>query len=204
MRMLRLICFCMIAGLAAPLGAGVDRVSPSVLTVILDFKGPHSSTSLKEMQRESGHILNSSGVRLDWRMLGEAPFASYRDLVVMTFKGACEYEPAAPTYDELGPLAMTRTTNGEVQPFGEVDCDRVVSSARTAMSGLDYSRADLLIGRAMGRVVAHELVHMLTKSTGHGTEGVAKPSLSGKQLIAGFLPLSAFDIDRLKQERQGR
>lgn len=192
------ICVYLIAGLAVPLGAGVDRVSPSVLTVILDFKGPHSRTSLKEMQRESGRILNSSGVKLDWRMLGEDPFASYSDLVVMTFKGACEYEPAAPIYDELGPLAITRTTNGEVQPFGEVDCDRVVGSARAAMSGSDYARADLLIGRAMGRVVAHELVHMLTKSGQHGTEGVEKAALSGKQLITASLPLSAFDIGRLK------
>jgi len=196
------ICVCLIAGLAVPLGAGVDRVSPSVLTVILDFKGPHSRTSLKEMKRESGQILNSSGVQLDWRMLGEDPFASYNDLVVMTFKGACEFEPAAPLYDELGPLAMTHTTNGEVQPFGEVNCDRVVSSARSAMSGNDYARADMLIGRAMGRVVAHELVHMLTKSGQHGTEGVEKPALSGKQLIAASLPLSAFDIGWLKQERQ--
>jgi hypothetical protein len=198
------ICVCLIAGLAVPLGAGVDRVSPSVLTVILDFKGPHSRTSLNEMKRESGQILRSSGVQLDWRMLGEDPFASYSDLVVMTFKGACEYEPAAPLYDELGPLAMTHTANGEVQPFGEVNCDRVVNSARNAMSGTDYSRADLLIGRAMGRVLVHELVHMLTKSGQHGTEGVEKPSLSGKQLIAASLPLSAFDIDRLKQERRGR
>jgi len=198
------ICVCLIAGLAVPLGAGVDRVSPSVLTVILDFKGPHSRTSLKEMKRESGQILNSSGVQLDWRMLGEDPFASYSDLVVMTFRGACEFEPAAPLYDELGPLAITHTTNGEVQPFGEVNCDRVVNSARSAMSGNDYARADMLIGRAMGRVVAHELVHMLTKSGQHGTEGVEKPALSGKQLIAASLPLSAFDIDRLKQERQVR
>jgi hypothetical protein len=137
-------------------------------------------------------------------MLGEDPFASYSDLVVMTFRGACEFEPAAPIYDELGPLAMTRTTNGEVQPFGEVNCDRVVNSARSAMSGTDYSRADLLIGRAMGRVVAHELVHMLTKSELHGVEGVQRPALSGKQLIAASLPLSAFDIDRLIQERHGR
>jgi hypothetical protein len=198
------ICVCLIAGLAVSLGAGVDRVSPSVLTVILDFKGPHSRTSLKEMKRESGQILSSSGVQLDWRMVGENPFASYSDLVVMTFRGACEFEPAAPLYDELGPLAITHTTNGEVQPFGEVNCDRVVNSARSAMSGNDYARADLLIGRAMGRVVAHELVHMLTKSGQHGTEGVEKPALSGKQLIAASLPLSAFDIDRLKQERQAR
>jgi hypothetical protein len=198
------ICVSLIAGLTVPLGAGVDRVSPSVLTVILDFKGPHSPTSLTEMKRESGQILRSSGVQLEWHMLGEHPDASYRDLVVMTFKGACEYEPAAPIYDELGPLAITRTTDGEVQPFGEVNCDRVVSTARTAMSGLDYSRADLLIGRAMGRVVAHELVHMLTRSEQHGTEGVEKAALSGKQLIAATLPLSLFDIARLKQERQGR
>ena len=189
------------AGLAASLVAGIDKASPSIVTVILDFRGPHSQLSLKEMKRESGLILNSSGVQLDWRILGEDPFASYADLVVMTFKGSCEYEPAAPLYDELGPLAMTRTTNGEVQPFGEVDCNRVVNSVRGAMTGSDYSRTDLLIGRAMGRVVAHELVHMLTKSGTHGTEGVEKPALSGKQLIAAFLPLSAFDVDRLRQER---
>jgi hypothetical protein len=198
------ICVCLIAGLAVSPGAGFDRPSSSVLTVILDFKGPHSPTSLQEMKRESGQILHSSGVQLDWRMLGEDPLAAYSDLVVMTFRGTCEYEPAAPLYDELGPLAMTHTSNGEVQPFGEVNCDRVVGSARTAMTGSDYSRANLLIGRAMGRVVAHELVHMLTKSGQHGTEGVEKPALSGRQLIAASLPLSAFDIARLRRELRGR
>jgi hypothetical protein len=191
-------------GLALSLVAGIDKASPSVLTVILDFKGPHSPASVKEMERESGFILKSSGVKLDWHLLGADPFASYSDLVVMSFKGDCAYEPAAPRYDELGPLtgplAITHTTNGEVQPFGEVDCDRVVNTARTAMTGPDYSRGDMLIGRALGRVVAHELVHMLTKSGTHGREGVEKPALSGKQLIAGVLPLSVFDLDRLKQE----
>lgn len=195
------ICFCLIAALAMPLGAGVDRVSPPVLTVILDFKGPHSRTSLKEMERESGLILRSSGLQLDWHMLGDDPYASYSDLVVMTFKGACQYEPAAPLYDELGPLAITHSVDGEILPFGEVDCDRVVNSARSAMSDADYFRADLLIGRALGRVVAHELVHMVTKSGQHGSEGVEKPALSGRQLIAAELPLSAFDIDRLKRGR---
>jgi hypothetical protein len=156
------------------------------------------------MKRESGLILSSSGVRLDWRVLGEDPSDSYNDLVVMTFKGVCKYESAAPASDELGPLAMTHSVDGEIQPFGEVDCNRVVNSARNAMSSSDYARGDLLVGRAMGRVVAHELVHMLTKSGQHGSEGVEKPALSGKQLIGGYLPLSAFDIDRLKQELRYR
>ncbi len=203
--MLRVASFaCLIAGLAAPLGAGVRLVSPVVLTVILDFKGPHSQTSLSEMKRESGLILSSSGVVLDWRMYGKESAESSHDLVVMTFKGACDFELAPQTDDGPGPLAMAHTVDGAVQPFGEVDCDRVVNAVRNAMSGSDQFRADQLIGRAMGRVVAHELVHMLTKSGQHGVEGVEKPALSGKQLIDGYLPLSALDVDRLKQELQYR
>lgn len=200
------IYFCLIAGLAVPLGAGVGRVSPSVLTVILDFRGPYSRASLKEMEHESGLVLQSSGVRLDWRMLGEDTYASYSALVVMTFRGTCQYEPAAPVDKDypLGPLAMTQSVGGEIQPFGEVNCDRVVNSARNAMMGGDYAQADLLIGRALGRVVTHELVHMITGSAEHGTEGVEKSALSGRQLIAGELPLSAFDVDRVKQRFQYR
>jgi hypothetical protein len=197
----------LIAAAAWPLAAGVEPSSPSLLTVIMEFKGPHSPAALKEMKRESGLILGTTGIKLDWKMPGQDPFASYSDLVVMRFKGSCEFEPAPPRYDELGPigpLATTRTINGEVQPFGEVNCDRVVNSARGAMSQADWARGDLLIGRAMGRVVAHELVHMLTRSGEHGSEGVEKPALSGRQLIAASLPLSAFDIDRLRQERKGR
>jgi hypothetical protein len=194
------ICFCLIIGLTAPLGARLERGEPSVLTVILAFKGPYSRTSLKEMERESGLVLRSSGVHLDWRMLGENPHASYDDVVVMTFNGACEFNAAPATHDELGPLAMTHSVDGKILPFGEVNCDRVISSARTAMSSDDYFRADLLIGRALGRVVTHELVHMLTKSGEHGMEGVEKPALSGRQLIADDLRLSESDIARLKQK----
>jgi hypothetical protein len=172
--------------------------SPSSLTVNLDFKGVHSSLAVGEMQREAAAILLSSGVRLDWSMLNESFGKSFSNLVVMTLKGTCEYEPAPPRYDELGPYAMTKITDGEVQPFGEVDCDRVVSSARTAMSGSDFGRADQLVGRALGRVIAHELVHMITKSTEHGKEGVEEPALSGHQLIAAVLPLSAMDITRVR------
>jgi hypothetical protein len=202
-------CACLIAVFAAlPAPAATPVLPPHPpgfdVTVILDFKGGYSTQARREMQRESAAILHSSGVRLDWKVLEESRGKSYKDLVVMTFRGVCEYEPAPPRYDELGPYATTKTSDGQILPFGEVDCDRVVNSARMAMSGADYDRADLLVGRALGRVVAHELVHMLTKSAEHGTEGVERPALSGRQLIGAFLPLSAFDTKRLKLEFAGR
>jgi hypothetical protein len=200
------ICACLFACVALPSAAApAGRISPdraSDVTVIIDLKGPYSTAAVKEMQREATRIIQTSGLQIDWRRRDEVANAVFNDLVVMTFKGSCTFDPAPPIYDELGPYAVTRTANGEVQPFGEVDCDRVVNSVRTAMFGSDYARAEMLIGRALGRVVAHELVHMLTKSGEHAREGVYKASLSGKQLISASLPLSAMDVDRLRLEHR--
>ncbi len=181
---------------AAPVGT-----VPSDVTVIYDIKGHFSKAALTEMRAEAGRIIGTSGVHLAWQNRSDSVGAVFNDLVVMTFKGSCAFDPAPPIYDETGPYATTRTANGEVQPFGEVDCDRVVNSVRLAMFGEQYARAEILIGRALGRVVAHELVHMLTRSGMHAHEGVQKAALSGRQLIAASLPLSAMDVDRLKQMR---
>jgi hypothetical protein len=197
------ICACLLATIALPIAAMPPSTGADV-TVITNFKNAYSAPAIQAMQREVEQILKASGVSLDWRSRSEAADATFRDLVVMTFKGSCVFNPMPILYDELGPYAITRTTGGEVQPFGEVDCDHVVSSLHSAMSGADYVKADLLLGRALGRVVAHELVHMLTKSKQHGREGVEKAALSARQLISESLPLSAFDIDRLQQERHSR
>ena len=178
-------------------GAATRRVVPTGLTVILDFRGAHSDLSVAEMKHESASILSAAGVKLDWRQRGDAAASAYPDLVVMTFKGACKIDPAvAPAY-EAGPLASTATTNHVIQSFGQVDCDHVAASARSAMFGGDFAHADQLMGRAMGRVVVHEIVHMITQSAQHSHEGVFQEALSGRQLIAPELPLSALDVDHL-------
>jgi hypothetical protein len=84
-----------------------------------------------------------------------------------------------------------------VQPFSEVACDKVTSAVRSAMFGGDFGNADVLLGRALGRVLAHEVVHILSKSSAHGRTGVARTSLSGSQLIAPQLRLETEDLERL-------
>jgi hypothetical protein len=65
------------------------------------------------------------------------------------------------------------------------------------MFGGDYARADQLFGRALGRVLAHEVVHMLTRSGSHSREGVTQRSLTGNQLIAPELRLSKAELAKL-------
>jgi hypothetical protein len=46
-------------------------------------------------------------------------------------------------------------------------------------------------------VVAHELVHILSKSGNHTRDGVEKAALSGKLLIAPDLQLDAAELEKL-------
>lgn len=54
-----------------------------------------------------------------------------------------------------------------------------------------------LFGRALARVMAHEIVHMVGKCAGHSHAGVFRHALSGRQLIADKLELGPEDIARL-------
>src|SRR5579871_576411 len=184
---------------AVALLAAADTRVPARLTVVLDFQGTRSERTVSAMERETEVILKSSGLNLSWRLAADAAQESFDGLVVVRFKGVCKVEPVPYVYDELGPMAFTYSSDGDVQPFTQVSCDKIAATVRSAMWGADFQQADLLLGRALGRVLAHELVHMLTRSGEHGREGVQRPSLSGRELISGSLFLSPADIARLRE-----
>jgi hypothetical protein len=170
------------------------------ITIVLDFQGPRSEQSITEMKREFAGIMKDSAVHFDFQSRSQAEKATSSDeLVVVRFKGKCVFEPVPYLIDERGPMAFTYSTDGSVQPFSEVACDRVTQAMRSAMVGGDFAKADLLLGRALGRVLAHEVVHILTKSGQHGTSGVAKTALSGSQLIAPELRLEPDDLERISE-----
>jgi hypothetical protein len=195
---------CVLFVTACALLASANTRPSSKLTVVLDFQGVRSDQSVTEMERETEGILKASGLHLDWRMAADAVSETFDDLVVVQFKGACKVEPIPYVYDELGPLAFTYSADGTVQPFTQVSCDKVAASVRSAMWGDDFHKADVLFGRALGRVLAHELVHVLTGSGRHGREGVARSALSGKELITGTLLLSPADVARLREIQKSR
>jgi hypothetical protein len=189
---------------AAALAAAAGTRVPAKLTVVLDFQGARSDLTIAAMERETEGIFKTSGVNLDWRLAADASAESFDDLVVVQFKGACKVEAVPYVYDELGPMAFTYSHDGDVQPFTQVSCEKVAASVRSAMWGGDFQKADFLFGRALGRVLAHELVHMLTRSGLHASEGVQRPALSGRELISGSLPLSPSDVARLRELQKSR
>jgi hypothetical protein len=65
------------------------------------------------------------------------------------------------------------------------------------MEGDQRRDGDRLLGRALARVMAHEIVHMIGKCSDHSDSGVFRHALSGRQLIAERLELDPQDIARL-------
>jgi hypothetical protein len=173
------------------------RADGANLTVVVDFDGPQSDRSVQQMKRETEAIFKTAGVHLDWRVRSEVGRGSYENLVMVHFKGKCVLQPDPLLFDERGPFASAYSSDGDVLPFSEVECDHLAASVHSAMWGDDYARPDYLMGRALGRVLAHELVHILTRSAAHGSDSVTQPTFSGRELIGAPLRLSRSDVERL-------
>ena len=162
------------------------------VTLVVAFDESRAPLEVVEaLKSELAEIWRGEAVKLDWRPLESLkPGESFSDLVVVHFKGDCHLHPINPfLIDERGPqgpvaLAYSSTVNGEVQPFSSVLCDRVNRSVASAMSPAQEKTGNSLYGRALGRVVSHELYHILNQTRDHDREGLAKKSLTGKQLIA--------------------
>lgn len=154
------------------------------LTLVVDYETPIPDASLREMQREFDKLIQGSKLRVEWKLKSDFKTGdSVNDLAVIKFRGRCEMQPMPVVLDERGPLAFTHTVNGEILPFTEVLCDNVREAARSAMFGGDFENGDNLFGRALGRVLAHEVFHIVRQSKHHDNDGVFKPRLTGAQLI---------------------
>lgn len=187
--MIRLILFITTLALCA-LHAATSGTTPEI-AVIVQADETFSPQAWQAMEAESKRIAKQAGLRIRFVERSQAAAEEFADLVVFRMKGRCEMDTLPALLDERGPFAWAFTADGNVLPFGEVKCDRVRESIKTALRPKDYSKADELYGRALGRVVAHELYHMLANTTKHGKSGVAKHSLSAQQLIAERLDFAS-------------
>ncbi len=160
-------------------------LSGADLTVVLDFETKHSARSVAEMKAEAERLLTASGVSVDWRPFdGFVRGESFPKLAVVKFKGQCELTPiVTPAPEDGAPLGFTYETDGSISPFSEVECDRVRGTLGEGRLEAAGSQRDVIYGRALGRVLAHELIHILSGSPAHAKHGVMQKYLSAEELV---------------------
>ncbi len=200
--MFRVCVFCTLSCCVRLMAGG-----PSPIAVFMDFKSEPSGEAVSQMEQEIADIMKPSGLEFDWRMMQNRKTGeSFRDLLVFTFKGHCQAE--GPTYDELGPiaerqaLAFTRISDGHILPFSDVECDTIRSYISSRVATAKPSERDRILGRAMGRVVAHEMYHMLASTPEHAQEGVARSFHTRKDLTDPAFHFSSHET-RLLHDLKG-
>lgn len=171
---------------------------PARTTVYFKFEGASSPAVYAAMQREMNGLFAKTPLRFDWKRLEEASeFETVPNLVVVRFRGDCRMTHPYPPFDEQGIFAWTDVSEGVVLPFSTVDCDRVRNAVSAAMWGAERQRGEQLLGRALARIVAHELFHLFTQTKSHSPTGVARHALTGAELIAEDASFHADDLHRL-------
>jgi hypothetical protein len=130
----------------------------------------------------------------DPRISGKnAPFSA---LVVLELRGNCGMPPGNYRVERSVAsgvsLAETAVSDGVVLPFSHIDCANLTRMIGPVLAEETGAQRDYLYGRAMARLAAHELYHVMMGSRDHVHEGVAKPSFSVADLLD-----ERFDFDRI-------
>lgn len=200
-----LVCLLLICALPAAGMEGVPGLHQTV-TVLVEVDKPIPSEAMQSMQAEIARLFQKSQrpvllrSRADFRLGDEAD-----ELVLVRLRGECRIPPEPVFLDERGPqaFAYTHVTDGQVLPFSEVLCERVLRSAKRAMWGGEHGRANHLLGRALARVVAHELIHILTGEKSHSHDGVFQRTLTGRQLIEDGIDFAGSEFEQLRRRNPG-
>jgi hypothetical protein len=155
------------------------------------------------MEKEVESLVARSGIRTNWVMSTDPPRV-FDQIAVVTLHGVCRPNAPLPVAlvlekSDTQALGQTQVVDGQVLPFADVRCDPVRKLiARQLASQPKAAREDLL-GRALGRVLAHELYHILLKTTTHGRNGLARQAQTSSDLMAERDNFAPADERRLSQ-----
>jgi hypothetical protein len=174
--------------------------SPGTVALYIEFQQNPPATVLAAVQDEVTAIMEPMGLQFEWRSLARATGSEVSPrLAVVSFKGRCDNASAPPRDYVPGKLGWTYISNGVILPFTDVDCDGLrgfLGKQLLLYQGVDRDEA---LGRAAGRVLAHEFYHIFANTKRHGSDGVAKPMYSVQDLLRDDFRFEEHEMEALKK-----
>jgi|SRR5579871_1074641 len=192
-----LLCVCSCAARSQTIDA-----SRADLVVYLKAGSSASLAALDEMKQELWELMNPTGFRIAWRDARSSTQIQASHVAVVELRGVCAPPRVdvrmAPAKQGL-PLASSSTSDGEVLPFSAIDCAALNRFLGPSLGKKAEAVRNFIYGRAMARLLAHELYHVLAHTQEHTLAGIAKPSFSIKDLLAEHFGFERAALDKLRQ-----
>ncbi|MBZ5727667.1 MAG: hypothetical protein LAP87_22045 [Acidobacteriia bacterium] len=160
-----------------------ESVAP--IALYTQFQQEPPPAVVESLHEELESIMAPMGLHFEWRSLsGSHGNEVSAELAVITFKGRCDTAGLVSRRVNPGALGWTHISDGVILPFSDVDCDRIRGFIQKELLALDHLDRVAAFGRAVGRVVAHELYHIFANTQHHGADGVAKAAYTAQELVA--------------------
>ena len=160
------------------------------------------SIAAHSLQVELQRVLTPAGIHVAMQPQGPPSGSDeFQLLVVSSFQGDCSVNtlPIQRTVAVRSkPLADTSVSRGQVLPYFQVDCSRIIGILSPALERLSIPMRQMIFGRALARVMAHEIYHIVAHTTTHDASGIAKASLSLEELTATTFDLTPASLHRMQ------
>ena len=191
---MRLLLCCLLYALPA---AGAEpKIAPFHLYAA--FQHVPADSVLSALRGELDSLMAPIGWEIAWTSVQDATRARPAALATVQFKGDCGVNSAAQKLVFQRPLGESYVDKGEMLPFSTVYCDAIHSFLASPLKSSDRRNADYLFGRALGRVVAHELYHVLTGERRHAGQGLAQEHLTPEELLSSTLRFQSEEVHKLR------
>ena len=198
---MKLALFCLLAGVLP--GCSETRGATfAPITIYTQYEQAPPDGVREAIQDEVESIMAPIGLHFEWRDLAKtAGHEVSAELAVVSFKGRCDAVGLVGRTRFDGALGWTHVSDGQILPFTDVSCNRVRDFLQAGLLTYPPEDREEKYGRALGRVLAHELYHIFANTMRHGSVGVAKESYGVQDLLSDDFLFQAKETRMLQATR---
>jgi hypothetical protein len=143
-----------------------------------------SPAVVREMRAEVDLILLMAGYRVSWLGANDVPDVEGSELIVVNFSGPCVPESEQSVRSPGGRrLAGTAMVNGRILPFISVECGTLNHLLSPSLRREPAGRWESHYGKALGRILSHEIYHVMAQTRTHSRSGVAMAAVPVRDLL---------------------
>ena len=187
---------CLVTMISSPAIAGDTHVE-----ILLHTADSVPDPMLTEMKSELASLMEPAGYQIHWSGAHALVTPFHGDLVVIEVRGSCDLPSSSISRTRVVQLGSSAVADGKVLPFSWADCTALAQILEPFLTHQRKEKREFLFGRAMARVVAHELYHVLGRTLAHTTSGLTKARFEPRDLLAERAGFGNVSMARLQALR---
>ena len=171
----------------------------SNLRLLTRFDQSPNASVVDWMEKEVARLFSDAGLSISWQQNLQMNHWEITGLPVsVQFRGNCRIEPGALSQLTDGPMGWIEVQGGDILPLIEVDCGRIAEMVWQVRGTVPVPLVNRALGLALGRVMAHELYHYLTRSTIHTESRLFRKGMASMDLTLPNIQFDAGEIEALR------